>query len=611
MTDSIAFGGLGHRRQRAAWTNNPDAGASLGPAPTVTNAKPFAYTRYSAGGLQDVAGGTDIYVYGTNFDDVNAGIYLQWWQSGILKGQAGPGGACIVVNSTALYATTPALAAGVYDLVVVNPDAQTSGATGNGMHESWNPVADTPTGLYLPGYYAVTGTPGVDEVGVWTDSSGNARDITSHGGVNAPAMHAAGYPVFDGGAVSYGLESPLSLNGVFGAGSGDGAMVTIAEYTGPLAGRAADYANPCIVCGSGASPNLMLDKSGLRFGGYDVTAYTEAERVGIDADRSYVHAGKWNGTGVYTSTGGETWNEVLPWGVGQVSFNGPDMGTDTYIGMGYGFSYVWNGPIKAVAFYASSATVTPALLAKWNAWSIIIGWTAVIATKTPMEFACTSLVRDAYAGPPWLGTASAGASLGRDWASTGFDPTVGAAMGGNTTAQFTEGTGEYLALPETNATLFAGGAGTFFCLFNEPTPIAKVGAYSDGTFFTDPANAETTFGCSYDGVTTPTFSACVYEGAGYVRADAPYVAGESKLGLARFDGTYLTVRVGRGPWQRVDITGLLPFLTPGVAVHMGRTYSTGSGNARIGILGTIDAAVTYTELDGLIQHIEDAYGLPQ
>lgn len=237
-----------------------------------------------------------------------------------------------------------------------------------GVASAWWPQDDVAltSGLYLPGGYSTTGTAGVDEVGVWADVSGDERDFVSVHADTAPVQHE-GYPVFDG--VTGGLECALqSINGDFATPS-NGAIISVAGHEAPLVAHSNPYYdNPSVMSGSGATPSMMGDDAGSAFSGYDNTDYVYANRSGFAPDTSYVLAGKWDDVGLYESRD-STWSTVVPYNVGQTELSGPNIGVDTYIGMGYAYGYIWKGPIKAVAFYPDAADVDNAKLAQWKAWA--------------------------------------------------------------------------------------------------------------------------------------------------------------------------------------------------------------------------------------------------
>lgn len=241
----------------------------------------------------------------------------------------------------------------------------------SGGAPAWAPLDDVAlvSGLYLPGGYATVGTPGVDEVGTWTDQSGNARHFVSVHADTAPVAHADDYPIFDG--TTGGLQcAGVSIAGDFAASAGDnGAIVVIASHDSPLLAHSNPYYdNPCMVSGSGATPSLMGDDEGSAFSGYDDTDYVYANRAGFAADTSYVIAGKWDAAGLYQSRSGE-WSALVPYNETRVSLSVANVGAHTYIGMGYAYAYIWTGPIKAVAFYPDAADVDNAKLAQWLAWA--------------------------------------------------------------------------------------------------------------------------------------------------------------------------------------------------------------------------------------------------
>ncbi len=206
--------------------------------------------------------------------------------------------------------------------------------------------------------------------------------------------------------------------------------------------------------------------------------------------------------------------------------------------------------------------------------------------------------RASYTGAPLVGQASAGASGGRDF-GTAVDPTTGAAVNGYTSIEF-DGT-QYLISPDDN-TDFLSGVGSFFCLFYADVAFPSVNDYSDGCFFTDPTNAETTFGFSSAGV-----GACIYDGA-YKRLSVPCSVEAWHLAQFKFDGTNLKGRIDDGAWSSIPC-GNYASVTPS-AVYMGRAYAGANlFNGRILEMGLSDTVLSDNEFDSILTYCETRYAL--
>lgn len=582
------------------------------PAPTVGRVTPILASLYLFGGFQDIAGGTNISVEGTGFI---SGCRLSFRQGGVEIGSAS-GGSVSYTGPTLITVTCPALAAGVYDLVVVNPDLQTSGVSGNAKHRSWAPSSDTTTGLFLPGSYSVTGTQGTNAVGTWLDTSGNGRNFTSGiTGLGAfpnfcPTAHADGYPVIDA-SITQGLgRLATSLAGDQGVGyaalcqPNDGAYVVIAKWSGALTAYAGTWTNPAMVCGSGASAGLLADRKGVRFEGYDAVDYVEAQSFAFDADIAIVCAGKWDSIGIYSSTMGKPWSPLQPYSGAQTSLSAGDVGPDTYIGTGFGGDQVWNGDIIAVAFYPHAADLTSEKLLWWDVWAKVKGYVTEVEAIDPTALDLSSLQLLPYAGIPWTGVVSAGSSGGRHLTTAGgsLDPTVGATLVGQPTADF-DGT-QYCIDGTSNDVLFSS-TGSFFVMFKSRSQAAPSGLnYGDGNFFGDGANAETTFG-----ITTAGVLAAIYAGGvAYARVDVPGgTDNQWHIAQFRFDGEYLTGRLDGGLWHGVDCGPYVPS-SPGLS-SVGRSYTATFFDGLMAMKATADVALTYAEFEGLVAHLNLTYGM--
>ena len=219
----------------------------------------------------------------------------------------------------------------------------------------------------------------------------------------------------------------------------------------------------------------------------------------------------------------------------------------------------------------------------------------------PSALALTGWWRAPYSGAPWAGTPSAGASGGRDMSDVGSAPGVGASVNGYAPPLFVGASSNSLASAVNNDVYF-GGTGSLFCLFYANTAPAPSGAaYGDGTFFTDPTNAETTFGFTSSGI-----CGCIYDGT-YTRIDLACGTGAWHLAQLTFDGTNLNARVDGGAWSSVACGAYTP-VTPG-SVMMGRSYAALHFDGRILELGVASYALGTTELDGVRSYINARYGL--
>lgn len=353
------------------------SGAPPSPAPSITSVAPQAFPSYAgATGLQDPTGGTNIVINGTNFV---SGCTVTFEQAGITIGTA----TAVAFSSAALIvATVPALALGTYDVVVTNPDTQDSGASGNGLHVSWHPSVLTPTGLWMPGDYSVTGTQGVDAVGTWLDSSGNGRHLVSNSSAApgfAPDAAAGGWPEFrgdstggygrflDGGANLYNLAGPIfwaDYLTTFEAGS----IVTFVRPRNRPADLS-DYFNASFVAGNAATPNLQISSKGFKSVGYsDVDTVYHTARAGRGRTGAVSMAAvAWDLNNLYVAV-----NENAPIAdpIGGSGLSGPNMG---YLEVGRSYAGSQYADADVLLICAVNATLTAAQLATFHAWGAVYG----------------------------------------------------------------------------------------------------------------------------------------------------------------------------------------------------------------------------------------------
>lgn len=223
-------------------------------APTVASVNKSGYTR--------TQGGIKIRVTGTGF------------VSGCTCTIGGSAATVTFVNATTIDVITPALSAGSKNIVVTNPDAQTSGTSGNGLIEFVDPTSIF--GGDLERWYSQTYA-----AGVWTDVSGGGNTSqgtagkrpaasTLAGTADRPATHVA--LLFDGtddGLNMGGAADLVTAAGTFAAvveaSSTQNAEANILakNYTAEefilAANRTPDAANAaCFGCGGSTTTELSI-----------------------------------------------------------------------------------------------------------------------------------------------------------------------------------------------------------------------------------------------------------------------------------------------------------------------------------------------------------------
>ncbi len=342
-------------------------GGSPAPAPVITSAYPEDDEDYATvGSLQDPAGGTNIVVEGSDFV---AGLTLEFRQAGVTIDSI----VVLAVDPTDFTTVCPVLPPGMYDLRVVNPDAQNSGASGDGLHESWEPIEAAPRLLCLPGDYSVTGTQGVNASGTWTDSSGNGFHLTSPAGSTYAPAASSGSPVFTPGQLAYLQNITANMGGpVYSAtyiSRLDGGTVITFAKPDRKAAEAADYTNAALVAGTSATPNLAIAARGFKAVGYqDSSALYEVARSGKGRVGSMQLAAiRWNAT---TLEAGVNDNAFVSTPLaGAAGLSGANMGY-IEVGRSYGGTAAYGGDLSMVAVFDSK--VSDAIVRKFLAWGRVM-----------------------------------------------------------------------------------------------------------------------------------------------------------------------------------------------------------------------------------------------
>lgn len=269
------------------------------------------------------------------------------------------------VSATEITCVPGAHAAGVVDIVVTNPDTQDSGASGDNLFEYWAPSEETLGLLLMPGDYAVAGAQGVNAVGTWTDSSGNNLDAVSDGGVDAP-IASSGCPDFVAAdALFLSIAESIADGGTPMATLTAGTIVAILEADIAEADAAA-YANPSIIAGNAASPNLQFSDVGIKGVTYDdgvadyITCVAGAAATGV----SHIAFLRWNGaTFECRRNGGSFVNEPIL----AATLSAGNVGPQTEIGRSFAGTQHFDGRIKLIAI--SATAISDALCNKFRTWA--------------------------------------------------------------------------------------------------------------------------------------------------------------------------------------------------------------------------------------------------
>ncbi len=329
-------------------------------APEISSVYRQGAIQYIATGLQQPAGGNNIIINGTGFA---SGCSVSFRQFAAEVGSAS-GSLITFIGSTQIYATTPALAVGVYDVVVINPDLQESGSSGDGLHESYEISSDTWGCLLQPGDYDPDGTgPGI---GKWTDTSGNANHAVPY---DVSPLDDAGCPIFSGTQSLVINESLIPSEQVIAAMASEIAGTVIIffnSYSTEL--DAANYSNRALISGTGASPGMYHSALGLKSVSYSNNALYDSAYSPDPVSVGERHMGVMTWTDVLIRSIADCGTEgtnVLVDGIP----NNVNTGSNTWIGRAY--SALYKGTICLVAI---TNTVLPDLhLQKIREWAILAG----------------------------------------------------------------------------------------------------------------------------------------------------------------------------------------------------------------------------------------------
>lgn len=224
----------------------------------------------------------------------------------------------------------------------------------------------------------------------------------------------------------------------------------------------------------------------------------------------------------------------------------------------------------------------------------------------PTTLALTGYWRAAYAGPPWTGVASAGASGGRDLTTAGDDPAVGATLNGYAGADF-NGVTNVLTTGLAGTSFFGVSAMAGWALVRADSVVADPGAGSrwQGNAILGDS------GATYLQVTMTAAGATLYLTASGFGDEVTAACGTGAPHLIqwKFDGTNLKIRVDSGAWQSVAATG-----------GPGATIDDLSNNIRVGLqsadfdgriwdLALTNVVLSDADFDNVKSYVNSRYAL--
>lgn len=227
-------------------------------------------------------------------------------------------------------------------------------------------------------------------------------------------------------------------------------------------------------------------------------------------------------------------------------------------------------------------------------------------TFDPATLSLTGWWRAAYAGAPWAGVASAGASGGRNLTTLGSDPAVGASLNGLAGADF-DGATNALTTGLAGSSFFGGSAMSGWALVRADTAIADPGA---GSRWQGNAILGDT-GATYYQVTFTTAGATLYvtaSGAGDEVTTA-CSTGANHLVQWKFDGTNLKIRCDSAAWASQAATNgpgaTIDDLTNNVRIGL----QTNAWDGRIWDLGLTNSVPSDATFDNIKSYVNARYAL--
>lgn len=205
-----------------------------------------------------------------------------------------------------------------------------------------------------------------------------------------------------------------------------------------------------------------------------------------------------------------------------------------------------------------------------------------------------------FGASPWEGTASAGASGGRDLTEATNPPSVGALQNGLAPAEF-DGSNDRLMTGLAWSSLIAASS-FFFDVVARPITTAPATSYD-----ADPCIIGDTDGYCGVALTDEGFSVFVTDGGPLKRRTIAFTPGAYNRFQAKLDGGVLAARIDGGAWSTLAC-GNVSVLTS--LVHSGRNYNaTTFVNARLLQLGVSSTAFSDAVADQIDAYNTTRFGL--
>lgn len=225
----------------------------------------------------------------------------------------------------------------------------------------------------------------------------------------------------------------------------------------------------------------------------------------------------------------------------------------------------------------------------------------------PASLALTGWWRAAYAGAPWAGTASAGASGSRNLTGgIGVDPTVGATLNGLAGADFAAGP-DILTTGLAGSSFFGASALSGWALVRADTVIADPGAGSRWTGNAIWGDS----GATYLQLTMTAAGASLYlTNSGFGdEVTAACGTGAPHLIQYKFDGTDLKIRVDSGSWQTQAASAGPGSTIDDLTNNIRFGYQTNAFDGRMWDLGLINSVLSDATFDNIKSYVNTRYAL--
>jgi hypothetical protein len=333
-------------------------------------------------------------------------------------------------DSTHVSGVPGAHSAGVVDVVVTNAGGDST--TGTGLIEYWQPGTEASCTLLVEmADYAVSGG-----VGTWTARVGG--DFVNGG--TAPT-NSSGEPVFSGAGYLFSADNASALLGASG-----GAIFSVQAPTSEdNPEQSLPYNNKAIWSKQYSGPFELWNATDGVAQWYGFTLFDGSTYPSTRATVASLTTGRHASVATYNASRMRlSVNGSALAGSTQATTGGPLTygGFPINLGADWTFNTLFSGSIRAFVTFNVEADEALATRCYW--WASQRHGTPKPA---PDALSLTGWWRASYAGIPWAGRASTGASSGRDLddAASGIAPSAGTAVNGLTPAHYPSASAQLLS----------------------------------------------------------------------------------------------------------------------------------------------------------------------